>query len=262
MAACRTARGRAVALTVVVAVVGACSGSTEPTTASGTTAVSSTAPPTTAPPTTAPATTTLVTTAAPTTTVAAMPGPTFTGSVSPVTAADLGSSWRPGCPVAPDDLRLLRVSYWGFDDQPHGGSIVVAASVTAAILEVFRILYDERFPIRRMEPVDVFGSDDDASMAVDNTSGFNCRPAVAEGPPHWSNHAYGLAIDVNPIENPYILSGRVLPPAGAEFLDRSAYRSGMAVAGGVLVEAFETVGWGWGGVWSNPDYQHFSANGG
>ena len=102
----------------------------------------------------------------------------------------------------------------------------MAASVTDAVLEVFRTLYDQRFPIRRMEPVDVYGGDDDASMAADNTSGFNCRPAVADGPPHWSNHAYGLAIDVNPVENPYLLGGRVLPPAGADYLDRSVYRPG------------------------------------
>jgi hypothetical protein len=189
-------------------------------------------------------------------------GSDFTGAVVAVTAAELGASWRPGCPVAPDDLRLLRLSYWGFDGQPHVGSLVVAATVTAAVTEVFRTLYDQRFPIRRMEPVDVYGGDDDASMAVDNTSAFNCRPAVAEGAPHWSNHAYGLAVDVNPVENPYLLGGRVLPPAGAEFVDRSVYRPGMAVAGGVLTSAFSAVGWGWGGVWDNPDYQHFSSTGG
>ncbi len=192
-----------------------------------------------------------------------MPDQVFTGTVSAVTAGDLPSSWRPGCPVSPEDLRLVRVSHWGFDDQSHIGSIVVAASVTDAVIEVFRSLYDQRFPIRRMEPVDVHGGDDDASMAVDNTSGFNCRQAVTDGDPHWSNHAYGLAIDVNPVENPYLLGGRVLPPAGADYLDRSVYRPGMAVAGGVLTSAFAAVGWSWGGTWAgNPDYQHFSATGG
>ncbi len=250
MAARLTAPGRAPALVaaVAMAVAGACSRAPGPTAATTPTSVT----------TPSAAATTSTTTA----TVAAVPDPELTGSVSPVTAADLGSSWRPGCPVGPDDLRLLRVPYWGFDDQSHVGAIVVAADVAAAVLDVFRSLHDQRFPIRRMEPVDAYGGDDDASMAADNTSGFNCRPAVAEGPPHWSNHAYGLAIDVNPIENPYLLSGRVLPPGGADYLDRSTYRPGMAVAGGVLTEAFADVGWGWGGVWSNPDYQHFSADGG
>jgi len=191
-----------------------------------------------------------------------VPSPGFTGTVATVTAADLRSSWRPGCPVAPDGLRLLRISHWGFDDQAHVGSLVVAVSVTDAVLEVFRTLYDARFPIRRMELVDVYGSDDDASMAADNTSAFNCRPAVAAGPAHWSNHAYGLAIDVNPVENPYLLGGEVLPPAGADYLDRAVNRPGMAVDGGVLTSAFAAAGWSWGGLWANPDYQHFSATGG
>jgi hypothetical protein len=139
---------------------------------------------------------------------------------------------------------------------------VVAASVADEVLEVFRMLYDQRFPIRRMEPVETYGGSDDASMAADNTSGFNCRPAVASGPPRWSSHAYGLAIDVNPVENPYLLDGRTLPPAGTDYLDRAVHRPGMAVAGGVLTSAFAAVGWSWGGSWSgNPDYQHFSSNG-
>lgn len=253
MAAHRTASLRGAAAAVVVAVVvaagGACSGAAD----------EGPSPPSLPATTVAVAATT--TTASPAATVPAVAEPTFSASVAPVTAADLGSSWRPGCPVGPEDLRLLTVSYWGFDDQPHSGAIVVAAGVADPVVEVFRTLFDQRFPIRRMEPVQAYGSDDDASMAADNTSGFNCRPAVTDGPAHWSNHAYGLAIDVNPVENPYLLSGRVLPPAGADYVDRSRLRPGMAVAGGVLTEAFAAVGWGWGGVWANPDYQHFSANG-
>jgi hypothetical protein len=100
-------------------------------------------------------------------------------------------------------------------------------------------------------------------MAADNTSAFNCRYAVAPGPKHWSVHAYGEAIDVNTVENPYLEGGRVLPPAGRAFTNRSHYRRGMAVAGGVLVRAFASVGWLWGGRWSaSPDWQHFSKTGG
>ena len=160
-------------------------------------------------------------------TVRPVSAPGFSGNVTTVTAADLGSSWRPGCPVDPDGLRLVTASYWGFDGAaPHrlhrGGRVRHRRRSSV----VFRSLYDQRFPIRRMEPVYAFGGDDDASMAADNTSGFNCRPAVAEGPPHWSNHAYGLAIDVNPVENPYLLGGQVLPPAGADYLDRSDVPAG------------------------------------
>jgi hypothetical protein len=99
-------------------------------------------------------------------------------------------------------------------------------------------------------------------MAADNTSGFNCRYAIAGGPRRWSSHAYGLAIDVNPVENPYLDRGVVRPPAGRGYLDRSRRRPGMAVPGGVLVRAFAAVGWSWGGSWASPDYQHFSATGG
>lgn len=207
--------------------------------------------------TAAPATTTLPAT----TTTAAAAVPAFNATTLGVSAADLPSSWRPGCPVAPEDLRKLQLSHWGFDDQAHTGELVVHASEARAITEVFRRLYERRFPIRRMEPIDVYGGSDEASTAADNTSGFNCRNAVASGPPTWSAHAYGRAIDVNPVENPYILDGTVLPPAGAPYVDRSNVRPGMAVRGGELVAAFAAAGWSWGGGWANPDYQHFSASG-
>jgi hypothetical protein len=114
-----------------------------------------------------------------------------------------------------------------------------------------------------MRPVSVYEGSDDRSAAADNTSAFNCRYAVAAGPKRWSAHAYGEAIDVNDVENPYLLGSRVIPPAGARFLDRSRVRPGMAVRGGTLVRAFASVGWLWGGRWTgSPDWQHFSRSGG
>jgi len=187
--------------------------------------------------------------------------PAFIGTVSAVSAADLPASWRVGCPVDPADLRLLHLTYRGLDGDAHAGALVVHASVTGAVIDVFRRLFERRFPIRRMEPVDVFGGSDDASTAADNTSGFNCRNAVSTGPAHWSAHAYGRAIDVNPVENPYILDGAVLPPAGSAYRDRADIRPGMAVRGGELTAAFNAAGWSWGGVWASPDYQHFSETG-
>jgi hypothetical protein len=180
-----------------------------------------------------------------------------------VTAAQLPYSWRPGCPVDPPQLRMLDMSYWGFDGQPHTGEMVVNESVAQQVLQVFAQLYDERFPIRQMQPVDAYQGSDAASTAADNTAGFNCRLAVTTGPPQWSVHAYGEAIDVNPVENPYVEGGTVDPPDGAAYLDRSDYRPGMAEPGGQLNEAFASVGWQWGGRWTDdPDYQHFSATGG
>jgi hypothetical protein len=111
-----------------------------------------------------------------------------------------------------------------------------------------------------MVPVSRYRGSDDASMAADNTSAFNCR--FVSGTSRWSMHAFGLAIDVNPVENPYISGGRASPPAGRRYLDRDRARRGMAVTGGALVSAFAAVGWRWGGLWSAAaDYQHFSTNG-
>ena len=118
----------------------------------------------------------------------------------PLTPEDVPFSWRPGCPVPPGQLRAIYLSYAGFDGRAHTGQIIVNASVVHQVIEVFSLLYRARFPISRMEPVDVFHGSDPRSMAADNTSGFNCRSAVASGPPRWSMHAYGLAIDVNTIQ--------------------------------------------------------------
>ncbi|MGD0714539.1 MAG: M15 family metallopeptidase [Gaiellaceae bacterium] len=188
--------------------------------------------------------------------------PPFLARVERVTAADLGASWHRGCPVAPAQLRLVRLRYFGFDGKPHLGALVVNASVTSDVTRVFAKLYGERFPVRRVRPISVYGGSDDRSMAADNTSGFNCRYAVAPGPKKWSVHAYGEAIDVNPVENPYFVGGAVLPKAGKRYLDRTNVRLGMAVNGGPLVQAFALAGWSWGGRWAgSPDYQHFSLNG-
>ena len=184
-------------------------------------------------------------------------------TVSRVTAAELRYSYRPGCPVTPGKLRLVRLPYWGFDGKRHQGSIVVNAAVVSAVERVFASLFTQRFPIRRMEPVDAFEGSDDRSMAADNTSAFNCRYAVTTGPKQWSAHAYGEAIDVDPLENPYVLGAQVLPPGGRPYVNRDDVRPGMAVPGGELVQAFAAVGWAWGGRWTgSPDYQHFSSTGG
>ena len=186
--------------------------------------------------------------------------PPFTHSVSTVTKADLPYSWRPGCPVGPAQLRRVRMSYWGFDRRPHTGTLIVHASAVRDVTSVFRRLYTAKFPIRRMRSVDAYGGNDDRSMAADNTSAFNCR--FVSGTSRWSMHAYGKAIDVNPVENPYVSGKRVSPPAGRAYIDRSRVRRGMAVEGGVLVRAFSAVGWQWGGRWAGtPDYQHFSTTG-
>ncbi len=192
-------------------------------------------------------------------TSAAAPTP-FSASVSRVSKAELRYSYRAGCPLAPSSLRSIRLSHWGFDGKPRTGVLVVHASEAENVVAVFRKLYAGRFPIRRMVGVEVYRGSDDASMAADNTSGFNCRRVGDSG--SWSEHAYGKAIDVNPVENPYVHRGLVEPPAGRAYLDRSKRRRGMATRTGVLVRAFDEAGWHWGGRWSSSkDYQHFSTTG-
>jgi hypothetical protein len=189
----------------------------------------------------------------------------FRGSVTEIPASlretMIGASWRPGCPVPLSDLRLVRARHWGFDGRAHSGRIVVHRDVAEKVLAAFRRLYVTRFPIRRMVPVDGYGASDFRSIEADNTSAFNCR--TVDGTSRWSEHAYGRAIDLNPIENPYVgSSGTTSHRASTPYLRRSPYRPGMAVEGGTVVRAFDAIGWGWGGRWSGArDYQHFSASG-
>jgi hypothetical protein len=175
-------------------------------------------------------------------------------------AARMQPSWRPGCPVGLESLRYLSVRHWGFDGKAHTGELVVHADAVGAMQSVMRALWDARFPIERMELVDNYGGNDDASMAANNTSAFNCR--FVAGTTNWSEHAFGRAIDVNPIQNPYVAGARVSPPAGAAFVNRALQSPGMIHAGDPVVGAFAAVGWGWGGNFgSSKDYQHFSATG-
>jgi hypothetical protein len=193
---------------------------------------------------------------------AAAPG--FRGTVERIDAAQArrmtGVSWRPGCPVPLRDLRLLTLTYRGFDGHAHTGRLVVHQDVAHEVVSAFRSLYAAGFPIRRLVPVDAYGGSDFRSIEADNTSAFNCR--FVDGTNRWSEHAYGRAIDINPIENPYVSGGRTSHAASRRYLDRSRARPGMAVEGGALVRAFDRVGWGWGGrCTSARDYQHFSASG-
>lgn len=193
---------------------------------------------------------------------------TFRASVERITPflrqRMLGSSHHAGCPVPWRGLRYLQLSYVGFDGGTHTGELVVAAPYARDVVVVFRKLYEARWPIRRMRLVDAYGGDDDRSMAADNTSGFNCRKV--KGSQKWSDHAFGAAIDLNPVQNPYLTGSSVTPPGSRRFatLDRAA---GALVPGGtirsddVVVRAFSAIGWEWGGSWAEPDFQHFSATG-
>jgi len=195
--------------------------------------------------------------------VVSLHAPPFSHSVSRVTATQLPHSWHSGCPVSPSRLRRVRLTYWGFDGRAHTGALIANQDAVPDLVQVFSRLYAAHFPIRRLRPIDAYGGNDERSLEADNTAAFNCRYVIGPGPRRWSVHAYGEAIDINPVENPYLESGRVHPRAGRAYLDRARVRPGMAYRGGVLVRAFAAVGWRWGGRWTgSPDYQHFSSTGG
>lgn len=173
----------------------------------------------------------------------------------------VGNSWHRGCPVPIRDLRLLKLRFRDFEGETRAGRLVVHETASRRVLRVFGQLYRYGFRIRRMRLVDAYGSDDHRSMNADNTSAFNCRE-VAGRPGVWSKHAYGRAIDINPVENPYVSGSHVSPAKGRPFATRSPRRMGMIGPNTVVVKYFARIGWEWGGNWyGTKDYQHFSASG-
>jgi hypothetical protein len=192
--------------------------------------------------------------------------PPFKGTIHAVNAGLKASMiktgvWKPGCPVNIGQLRLLRMTYWGFDKKAHTGYLMVNKVWARKLVGVFKTMYDARFPIRKMKLIDAYGASDAKSMAADNTSAFNGR--YVSGTTRWSMHAYGLAIDLNPVENPYVASDHVSPANGAKYANRNLNAKGMVHSGDVVIRAFQSIGWGWGGTWpGTKDYQHFSSTGG
>lgn len=168
-----------------------------------------------------------------------------------------GVTWRPGCPVGLDQLRRVTLDYWTFEGTVTQGDLVVNADIVPAVQNTFAALFSQRFPIRKMTPIEAYGGDDFTSIEADNTSAFNCRLATGSTT-KWSNHAYGRAIDLNPIENPYVTrSGTTSHPASQPYLQRSPDRAGMLTTGSAALNAIDADGWTWGGRWSGPvDYQH------
>jgi hypothetical protein len=179
------------------------------------------------------------------------------GSVEPVTAAELGASWRPGCPVEPGRLRRVSVDHLGFDGQTHRGELIVHEDLVPDVIAIFEQLYRLGYPIDKIRPVDHYSdADDELSMEDNNTSAFNCR--LIPGTDEWSPHAYGRAIDINTLLNPCLYaSGYFEPRNAAAYLDRSRTDPGLLHSGDPAERAFTDRGWQWGGYWRTPDYQHF-----
>lgn len=186
----------------------------------------------------------------------------FRATIRPVDDATratmIGVSWHEGCPVPIDDLRIIEMNHWGFDGSTHaGGRLMVHKDIAKDVVKVFKTMFKDRFPIRQMRLIEEYGGSDDASMAADNSSAFNCR-AITGQPGEFSIHSYGKAIDINTIENPYVKGDLVLPAAGAAYLDREDVRPGMIVGDDPVVREFAKRGFDWGGGWTSlKDYQHF-----
>lgn len=178
----------------------------------------------------------------------------------PSVAAQLksGGYWHKGCPVALSGLRLLTVPYRGFDGRSHTGQLVVNRAAARPLATVFARLYGLHFPIRRLSVLPLDG---------DVTQSFSCRQAVpspcvgGSGTGSWSMHAYGLAVDINPRENPYVGCGQSRDPKTKPYFKRSRHLRGMVTRR--AIGAFRSVGWGWGGSWTGDtkDYMHFSSTG-
>jgi hypothetical protein len=178
-----------------------------------------------------------------------------------------GKVWTARCPVGLSQLRVLTVSYRGFDGRPHIGQMVVNEAATGPLARAFHRLYAMRFPIHHMSLEQVYGPPSAYTPDHDPTASFQCRQAAAspctgrKTTGSWSMHAYGLAVDVNPAENPYVGCGQAHDPKTLRYSDRSRLRRGMITP--KVEAAFGSVGWGWGGSWSGStkDYMHFSSTG-
>jgi hypothetical protein len=186
----------------------------------------------------------------------------FHSTIQAVPASVLArSTWTSGCPVAATNLRYVTVSFRGFDGLAHTGELLVHARAADALVTVFGKLFAEGYPIERMRVTSAAELNAPPTGDGNTTAAFACRPV--RGQKAWSQHAYGLAVDVNPFQNPYHKGDVVLPELATSYLKRSDVRAGMIQPDGPVVRAFASVGWQWGGDYrSLKDFMHFSANGG
>ena len=170
------------------------------------------------------------------------------------------STWHPGCPVEVSELAYIVMTYWGFDGKAHMGEMLINASAAEDIVGVFRTLYDARFPIEEMRVWSLEEMNAPPTGDINMTDSYTCRPVVTTTS-GWSMHSYGLAIDLNPFQNPYKKGSLIIPELSTSYLDRGYVRPGMVFHGDLVWQAFHDIGWGWGGDWSSlKDYTHFSSN--
>lgn len=170
-----------------------------------------------------------------------------------------GKSYVPKKSIDPNKLRKLTISYVGFDEEDHIGQIIVNETVATEVIDIFKELYTAKYQIEKIKLIDEYDADDVISMDDNNSSAYNHR--YIAGTKKLSNHAMGLAIDINPIQNPYVKNDFVSPLAGKDYLNRNENKKGMVIKDDVCYNAFVSRGWTWGGDWKTiKDYQHFEKN--
>ena len=170
-------------------------------------------------------------------------------------------SYQEDGPVPLEDLCYLTISHYDFDDKVATGEMVVHKSLAPEVMEIFKDLFDKRFPIEKMRLIDEYKADDDISMEENNSSAF-CSRRMTGSTTKWSKHSYGVAIDINPKYNPYVIGSKVLPKGSESYVSRNQTGiKGFITGDGDCVSVFKKYGWTWGGEWTSlQDYHHFEKN--
>jgi hypothetical protein len=184
--------------------------------------------------------------------------------ILPITSevkARMQYSWNDNNPVSLGELCYITLDYWGFDDKAHTGELITHKDLALEVAEIFQELFEVKYPIEKMKLVDEYLANDEVSCADNNSSAFCSRP-ITGTTNRWSMHSYGLAIDINPKQNPYCKGKVVVPQNGQLYLNRNLDVQGMIKEGDACYNAFISRGWEWGGHWAKYkgylDYQHFA----
>lgn len=167
----------------------------------------------------------------------------------------IGKSMPSNEPIDFNNLSYLTLTYYGFDGKTHIGEMIVDARVGAEVVDIFKELYSAKYEIEKIRLIDEYDALDEVSMADNNSSAF-CYRTIA-GTNKISNHGMGLAIDINPLQNPHVIGNTTSPKEGYVYANRNNTSMGMIQKGDAAYTAFTKRGWTWGGYWTNPDYQHF-----
>ena len=186
----------------------------------------------------------------------------FTGKITPIPEKIkkemIGTTWKKGCPVELDQLAYLRMSYWGFDNKPHVGELIINKAIAKDTVAVFKELFEIRFPIESMKLRSYYYKKPNDPSKKNNTSAFSFSKDT-QSPDKLSLHSYGIAIDFNPFYNPApVANGKVEPEGADKYLNRKLKHKGMIYQGDKVFQIMTKNGWAWGGYFKQGvDPMHF-----